>query len=186
MAHNMTRRSALTFGVSALGLALVPTQVFAGPLDRYSDEQVLEWLEDELDDLFDDFDEAKFYPDNVLENAVMAMLSDNPPHASAKHQAAHQYVTQAALEAEMREAGTTLRAVVHAAVLRADAMASLRAPRARMITAAWQDERKAEGQVSRPGLLLAQFNPDGLTKAANLRSTVGPAIVATKSRVRGN
>ena len=186
MGNHTIGPSALAFIVAVLGLAFVPTQVLAGPLDGYSDAQVMEWLEDELEDLLDDFDGETAYDNGVLEAAVMRMLSDAPPHASAKHLEAHRYLTQAALDAEMREAGTNLRAVVHIAVLKADAMASLQPPRAQVMTAAWQEEPQAGPQLSRPRMLRVQANADGRTVTKNLLTTVPREITAAKSRVRGN
>jgi hypothetical protein len=182
MAENTTRRSALAFGVSALGLAFVPTQVRAGPIDGYPRAQVRQWLLDELEDLFQIFAADGDYDDEDIEDAVMDLLSDLPKIASPKHRQAHQYLSQAALDAEMKEAGTTLRAVVHAAILQADAMSFIQPPRDRVIAATWKEERHADAGFSSAGLLLAQRSLNGKAKPKDARVTVADGVTAVVFR----
>jgi hypothetical protein len=150
--------SALAFLVATFGLAAAPGTAVAGPLDqKYTQAQVEQWLYIEISDIFRQYDPDDEYADEDLVAAIMDALSDAPRAGMSDHHAqVHGYVSRRDLDAEMREAGTTLVNVVREAVYEADAMGLLDDREARPIYARWERESRADARPTPAGLLLAQ------------------------------
>jgi len=173
----------ISWALLSAGLVLSPTAAVAGPLDRYTDDQLMQWLNDELSDLFQIYQPNQLVDDDELEQAILAELSDDLDrvNASPQHRAAHRFLTRAALDAEMNEADTSLRAVVHEAVLEADQMAHQQRPRFLALAApdVGAESTRSDG-AARDGALYAAPIDGKATAGNGVRTT--PRLIVGKIR----
>lgn len=125
-------------------------------LDTFTDEQLAQDLGAELDDIYGDLEPDGEYPLDELQAAIMGALSDEGDEDDEQEA----QIDEAQLDREMQEAGTTLVAVVKAALVEADELASWRgAPSFRLdytaFGAAAQDRNRRNG-FSRPRVATQQ------------------------------
>lgn len=99
-------------------------------LDQIEGDQLDGYLEDELDDVFDEIDPDENVSSDELVKAILYALSD------AGDTGDETYIDENELEAEMNEAGTSLADVVTEAVEAADAMAAAGTPGLSLASAA--------------------------------------------------
>jgi hypothetical protein len=173
----MSTRLIKSIGVVLLAGALLNLPVYGqgADLDSWGDEELDADLEAELDDIF----EYGFLPDQQysirdLHRALLAALSDQ----GDEDDPLEQRIALADLEAEMREADTTLSDVVWTAVVEADQIASGR--RSPIGAVAWADA-SAYSPWSEP--LAFAIGPiareDGMTYARQAMSQVKGDIRST-------
>ncbi len=132
MCNQLHQKCRVLVLLAAVGLALLQFSANsqAGPLDRYSENQLRGWLLDELNDIYRDCQISGPNEEvdiDKLHECIMDELSDaaaDRDSASPAHREAHKILTMDALEKEMKEAGTTLSDVVMEALEEADRVAS--------------------------------------------------------------
>ncbi len=151
------------------GLALVQFRVQAAhDLDRYTDEQLQEYLFAELDDMsqFESPDEQ--YDIDELRSAILTALSDE----GDEDDEGEQQIDRADLVEEMNEAETTVEDVVDEALARADELAS------RTGSPSWTIV-----QVSSPNVGLS---PNAQDRNQSGHTTARVAITEVESKIISN